>query len=142
MKSSQFVLQVQARRRPVDPGSRLVPMINIVFLLLIFFLVAGQIQARHGLDLRPPQADVMVEPPSKPARLMLDRNLNLFLDRESITLAGLREQVEMIRPAEGDSLILEIDRDVTAGDLDELLKVLRQAGIEAVRLTIQIRAGA
>ena len=140
MKAGILHLQAAQPRRPVDLGERLVPMINIIFLLLIFFLVAGHIQAQHGLDLEPPQAMFEPAPQTAPATLQLDRNLNLFLREEPIALDALRERADELRSETGEALVLEVDRDVSAHDLDVLLEVLREAQIDTVRLLIQARA--
>ena len=48
-------LQLQPHRSTVSDNN-LIPMINVVFLLLIFFMVAGIVRISDPLPLRPPES--------------------------------------------------------------------------------------
>ncbi len=66
------------RRRPASDDN-LIPLINIVFLLLIFFMVAGQMQRPMAADIRLPDIDSQ-----QPAQG--DIQLELTADRRSVRL--------------------------------------------------------
>lgn len=43
-------------RRKLDPEEHILPLINIVFLLLVFFMVAGRLSAGDPIQLTPPKS--------------------------------------------------------------------------------------
>lgn len=47
---------LMARRGTANPDDNLIPLINIVFLLLIFFMVAGQIAPQQDMTIDPPES--------------------------------------------------------------------------------------
>jgi biopolymer transport protein ExbD len=44
----------EAVHKKNDSDDNLIPLINVVFLMLIFFMVAGQIQKSDAIKLQPP----------------------------------------------------------------------------------------
>lgn len=113
----------------------MIPLINIVLLLLIFFLLAGRIDdARDRQEIRPPT--------SASEKSVLHPSVIVSLDIEDrLTLNGADVSFETVGPAlefalagDGRRVALKIDRDVTADTLDRLLDVVREQGIATVTL--------
>ncbi len=59
------------RRTRSTSDSRLIPMINVVFLLLIFFMIAGQISALNPGAVQLPLASSGLPPPAAELHLRL-----------------------------------------------------------------------
>jgi len=119
------------RPRRRDPGENVVPLINVVFLLLIFFMLAG--------TLRPPEANRLQlptttrshpDPPTPQSRpvLALDAAGRVFRDGQSLSPSEVRS----LRAPDG--LELRADRGVPAGILLPLLEALEEAGVERLEL--------
>ncbi len=125
----------------------LIPLINVVFLMLIFFMIAGQVS--------PPEA-LLVEPPTsrqgrltEPERILLlmDAQGRVALDGELIPSAQLNEQIAArlasLQAAQDDAdasslgITLKADAAVTQGQLRQLLEQLRALGVERLQLLSQ-----
>jgi len=128
----------------------LIPLINIVFLMLIFFMIAGQITPPEALRIKPPnsQQGRAIEP--ERILLLMDAEGRIALDDEILTLAAVRERLAarlaaVSATAEGRSpglgVTLKADAAVTQGQLRLLLDQLRALGIERLRLLTQQTAG-
>ncbi len=112
----------------------MIPLINIVFLLLIFFMVAGQIQPQDGSDIRPPvAADMEVNTPPV-VDVQINRQNEIQLDGVAMSLSDLQRALSGERYANAEQLLIKADRDVKAADLGVLLDGLRQSGIGSIRL--------
>mgnify|MGYP003637452940 FL=1 len=116
-------------RKSID--DQLVPLINIVFLLLIFFMVAGQITQRDAL-IEPPESLSRKPAPATPALLVLERDGALSIDGHSIEPRALAAALGAYRADGG--VTLAADRDVLASDLAPVLIAVRGAGFETVTL--------
>ena len=127
-------------RRQSDDG--IVPLINIVFLLLIFFLIAGTITPRADIPIDFPQT---AETPA--ARMPADAvyvSAGGFVSYRgaSVDLGGLAATVAAEFTATEDrSLAVVVDRSLPATDLSPILGALAGAGVTKVRL-ITRRGGA
>lgn len=121
-----------ARRRPPAGDDNLIPMINVVFLLLIFFMVASRIEAPVAEQLVPPDARSDALLPDRRLELQLDRTGRLSADGQALTLAQLSARLQGAGPEL--SLTLRADKALTAADLEPLLALLREAGLARVTL--------
>lgn len=102
------------KRQRADDEMDITPMIDMTFLLLIFFLVASRIDAAPGVDL--PQATYGVAVPVKDAVFItLDRGVE---DSSRVFLGdGLDEATEIKGrnlPAQESQIIAYVDRELSA----------------------------
>lgn len=126
-------------RKTSSSDDNLIPLINIVFLLLIFFMVAGQMKAPLAADIKLPSANTELTA-ERDIRLELSSSGELFADGQAIST----EQLPALLAGPGDTgirVLLLADRDTTAATLDPLLSVLRTAGIVNIRLLTEPTGG-
>ena len=116
-------------RKSID--DQLIPLINIVFLLLIFFMVAGQITQPEA-RVEPPESLSRKPAPDQPARLVLERSGALRIDGRKVEAETLARELETDPGSTG--ITLAADRDVLASDLAPVLRAVRAAGFETVTL--------
>jgi biopolymer transport protein ExbD len=127
--------------RQPDRQDRLIPLINIVFLLLAFMLIAGTMRAADTLDVEPPETAAVGTVDRESLMLYLDSSGNLALgkDRVAIDEAISRVKVQLARDPDGELHIMA-DRSVTAARILPLLRKCADAEIMSVRL-IAVRRG-
>ncbi len=116
-------------RKSID--DQLVPLINIVFLLLIFFMVAGQITQRDQ-RVEPPQSLSRKPAPETPALLVLGRDGMLRINGRAIAAPDLMPALATY--ADDTDITLAADREVLAADLAPILSALGGAGFDTVTL--------
>jgi biopolymer transport protein ExbD len=115
---------------PQDTEDHILPLINIVFLLLIFFMVAGALTTPQAVDVEPPEAAVEGEEPGRDERtLYITADGALSLGQESVELAGLAAAV-----GEREEILLRADAAVEGVRVVAVMRALREAGLERVRL--------
>ncbi|MCB1746532.1 MAG: biopolymer transporter ExbD [Gammaproteobacteria bacterium] len=119
-------------RRTRGSDAPLIPLINIVFLLLVFFMVAGQIAPTRDLGVEPPASQSRAPLPTAPLRLVLRRNGALSLDGHAVATANLA--MTLGAAPRGAPVALAADHDVRAGTLAPVLTALRAAGLAEVTL--------
>lgn len=111
----------------------MLPMINIVFLLLIFFMIAGVLQARDALHVTPVTT-------SKQGGSHVDNNRLLVSANGQLGMRGKRfaiDDIPTVLPAivsTTTSLQLKADAQLDAATLKRLLTALNSVGIKHVRL--------
>ena len=126
MNPHQTSLPFRHRRLADD---NMIPLINIVFLLLIFFMIAGQIRnASPALEL--PSGEQGQEPANTAMRLAVMPDGSLELNGETTDEAALLETLSASKPA----ITLFVDHRLQASDLDTVLGTLRRAGVASVTL--------
>ena len=114
-----------------NSDDNMIPMINIVFLLLVFFMIAGQIRASNDIQL--PKANLESPVVEKKINLQLHDDKSLFMNGQRISVINLRQALDVFI-AEELVVSLQADRRVKAVDLDRVLAVLRNKGVIKVTL--------
>ena len=109
-------------RLRTNSDDNMIPLINIVFLLLIFFMVAGQIKAMPDASLQLPESTLEQQPQASSQRLELSAEGEIRLNGEALTVEALSERLQQL-PA-GD-IALFADRRANAEQLTALLQPLR-----------------
>ncbi|WP_150303764.1 ExbD/TolR family protein [Pseudomonas saliphila] len=113
----------------------LIPLINIVFLLLIFFMVGGQIAQQQDPAISPPSSASRLA--LEPAKVELAMNSAgaLTLDGQPVDAAALAQRITSLAAEETDIRVaLRADRDATAADLDTVFTQLRDLGVNTITL--------
>ena len=83
------------------------PMLDIVFILLIFFIVTATFLQEEGIDMRPPPPSETPPQDANPVILVqiTDRNL-VFVNREQTTVDRVMAAVSRIRAEQPASAVL------------------------------------
>ncbi|MGB3622721.1 biopolymer transporter ExbD [Ketobacter sp. MCCC 1A13808] len=122
------------RHKARSMDEQLIPLINIVFLLLIFFMIAGQIRQSQNQHIVPPESK-SEKPLVRPQVLVeMDSDLKISLNGESVALDSLPESLSLLPDVQHQSVAVKADHTIHAQDIDELFNVLREQGITHITL--------
>lgn len=118
-----FASQRQHRR------PSLTPMIDVVFLLLVFFMLA----ARFGPDMAMPLATAGGEPAYEgPPRLVRLDGQSLSLNGIGMPLEQITRSLEALMSAPDDVILLQPSGDATLQAMIDTLDALKTAGFESI----------
>ncbi|ODN66181.1 MULTISPECIES: ExbD/TolR family protein [Methylophaga] len=128
-----------ARANQLDDN--MIPLINIVFLMLIFFMIAGQLTASELITIQPPTSQQQSPIEEHDAVLLVSATAVLALDDalvEANALAdSLQRKIADSKDPQTFKLLVKTDANVMATELTDLLKQVRAAGILKVSLATQ-----
>jgi biopolymer transport protein ExbD len=120
-------------RRSVDDA--MLPLINLVFLLMVFFLLVGALASPEVLQVEPPRAEALQPQDAGRHSLLIAADGRLGLDREVFTREALPARAAAwVRAHPGESLQVKADAAFEARALVGILRSLRAAGVADVRL--------
>jgi len=121
------------RREGASSDDRILPLVNIVFLLLIFFMVAGQLTRADPFEIAPPRSASEGAAPAGPAVVLVGADGRLALDGEVMARAALLEALRGRLGADG-RLRLKVDGRADAAGIVDLVAALEGAGARDIRL--------
>lgn len=128
-----------------EPEISLTSLIDVVFILIIFFVVTTRFDPRAALELRLPEASApaLVEP-EPPLELLVDAEGRYYLDGKEVLgrdLAALRRGLEAFSSADGDRpVVLRADARSTHQAVVTALDALGRSGFTRISIaTIQER---
>ncbi len=112
---------------------KIIPMINIIFLLLMFFLIAGNISELVDEDVVPPRSTTNTTFAAAGADWVLTRDGAIVLGGQAYDLPQLAGKLD----AAGSlpkRIILRADASAHSGALIPLMDLLRSHGVEKIAL--------
>ena len=116
----------------------MIPLINVVFLMLAFFMIAGQIAPSDAIRLNPPDSLSPRLQEAHAVTLLVTKNRALFLDgrpvREEQLTAEIRRLLAESAEPELLRVLVKADEDVPATGLRNILALLRAGGLLRVSL--------
>lgn len=122
-------------RRAHHSDEAILPLTNVVFLLLIFFMLAGRLTSPRPFDVDPPQSASEATAEYQGLEVQIAANGNLALDGDAVALDILAERVRERLQSEPDTpLRLKADGAGDATRVVAVMHVLRDAGAEKLRL--------
>ena len=102
-----------------------IPMINVIFLLLMYFMIAGNLQPDY--DVTPPFATQLAEPPPQIPTLSINKNGAMRFKNRPTDLENLKAQLSQ---ASGHEKIkIHADAKVDALMVSKVMKIAAEAGI-------------
>ena len=123
------------------PALNLTPMIDVVFLLIIFFMVATKFnEAEQKIALQVPKVAAAQEnTQAASARVVrVFRDGVIHLDKQKVTLEALKEQLKTIAEASANaSVSIRGDEGCSFQQVAEVLGACRAAGINKLNIAVR-----
>ena len=114
----------------------LTPMLDVVFIMLIFFIVTASFIKEAGLDVNRPDAPVTESQPEKANILVaIDANDDIWIDRRLIDPRAVRANIERLHAENPEgSVVIQPNRRSTNKVLVTVMDAARQAGVYSISL--------
>ena len=107
------------------------PLINVVFLLLIFFMVVGRLSAGDPFTVVPPKSVSQGPSTADEILVLIGRNGELALNGAVVDEATLLNRLDVLRPTD---VRLKTDNGVAALRVVALMDKMKAAGVGTVQL--------
>lgn len=116
-------------------GVNLTPMIDLVFILLIFFIVTSSFVKETGIDVSRPSAETATRKEASNILVALNKDGAIWIERRNVDLRTLRVHIERLHAENPAAQVIVIpDKAVVAERLVRVLDQVRLAGVERIAL--------
>lgn len=120
--------------RGANDDDRILPLINVVFLLLIFFMLAGHLAATDPFHIEPPVSASVTEPGEAGPVILVGTDGRIAFDGKTMDDAGLTAALAAPVEAGVTHFRLKADGGAAAVRLVEVMELLRAAGVRKVHV--------
>ena len=109
------------------------PLIDMVFILLIFFMVSSTFVKDMKLDLDRPGASSAAKASSKIVRVYLDKYADIYIDGQPVKLWAIQGKLrDMMRSSANKSVLVIADDTIAVEKLIEVVDQCRLSGAKDV----------
>ncbi len=123
------------KTREEEPTIGIAPLIDIVFLLLIFFMVTSHFDIASGVKISLPEIAqrMMNGEDNNKITLVIDQTAETYLEGEKISLKELRNKlIDLVDEKGALYLVLQADKDVSHGKVVEIMDLAKSVGVRSI----------
>lgn len=126
---------IHTKQETTAENVNLTPLIDMVFILLIFFLVTASFTKESGIDVDRPTAQTAVRQEQGSLIIAINKDGEIWIDNQMVDIRSLRAHVERLHAQnpEGTVIILA-DKSVRTGATIEVLDQVRLASVNNVAI--------
>ncbi|HWP23503.1 MAG TPA: biopolymer transporter ExbD [Candidatus Binatia bacterium] len=119
----------------------IIPMIDTIFFLLVFFMISTLSMTRYnGLPVNLPKAATGQQPASESAAVTIDAEGKITIDKEAVARDRIQETLRHRLAKNPDLLVLiNADERVEHGLVVEIMDAARQAGVAKMAIAVKPR---
>ena len=127
------------------------PLIDVVFLLLIFFMLATSFDERSAFKIDLPKSTAAkTKSTLKEVQVLVDKDRNVYVrytdnsgksQNEKLDLASFVSVVsERLNNSESKDVIISADKDIDYGFIVEIMSLLKESGASAINIDTAIKS--
>jgi biopolymer transport protein ExbD len=126
------------KRRRFQVQAPLTSLIDIVFLLLIYFLLTTNFMVEEGIKIKLPQARASAPQTEEVITVYVDREGRAYLHNEEVSLGKLFEGLrELLAKRENRLVVIRADRGVMLNKAVKAMDVAKAAGADRLCLATE-----
>jgi biopolymer transport protein ExbD len=117
----------------------LTPMLDVVFIMLIFFIVTASFVKEAGIDVSRPPAATAERKERGNILVAITANNQIWIDRRMVDPRVIRANIERLHAENPQgSVVIQADKDSKNGLLVQVMDAARLAGVDNVALAAEI----
>ena len=125
-------------RADEESDINLTPMLDVVFIMLIFFIVTATFIKQAGIDVLRPPAETAEQKPTVSVLVAISSNGDIWIDKKKVDSAAVRAHIERLHaenPKGG--LVIQADKGSKNEKLLAVLNAARAAGLTEVAISTE-----
>ena len=129
-------------RQDEEDQVNLTPMLDVVFIMLIFFIVTASFVKEAGIDISRPPAATAERKERGNILIAITENDQIWIDRRQVDPRALRANIERLHAENPQgSVVIQADKNSKNGLLVTVMDASRLAGVSRVSLAAEVIGG-
>ncbi|HEY5790261.1 MAG TPA: biopolymer transporter ExbD [Gammaproteobacteria bacterium] len=114
------------------------PMLDVVFIMLIFFIVTATFVKEAGIDVNRPDAATAVKQEKANILIAIDAQNRIWIDRREVDVRSVRPNIERLHAENPQgSVVIQADKESKTETLIQVMDASRSAGVFNVAIAAQ-----
>jgi biopolymer transport protein ExbD len=122
-----------------DNEVNLTPMLDVVFIMLIFFIVTASFVKEAGIDVNRPSAATAERKEKGNILVAISENNQIWIDRRQVDPRALRANIERMHAENPNgAVVIQADVESKNGLLVQVMDAARMAGVKSVSIAAEV----
>lgn len=131
-----------SRRRRVGASLSITPLIDVVLLLLIFFMISTTFVVQPGIPIQLPEAASAAGELQKQWVVAVSKKGDIYLNEVRVTIGNLRRQLEAaVGRGEAEVLVVKADKEAFHGRVVAVMDAAKLAGVKRLAIATTGKVG-
>lgn len=114
----------------------LTPMLDVVFIMLIFFIVTTSFVKEAGVSVNRPSAKTSEQKAEANILIAIKNNDEIWIDKRMVDVRAVRSNIERLKASNmNNSVVVQSDKDARTGTLVKVMDQIRMAGITNISVS-------
>ena len=123
-----------------DTAIDMTPMLDIVLIMLIFFIVTATFVKESSIDVTRPDAETAVKQSRVGILVAINEHNEVWINRRPVDLAAVRANIERLHAENPQGgAVIQADKQAQTGILVEIMDQVRLAGVGSISIAAEER---
>lgn len=134
MRHLNQMLQDQDEKEEID----MTPMLDVVFILLIFFIVTASFVKEAGIDVNRPEAATAVKKERANILVAISDKGDIWINKRKVDVRTVQANIERLKAENPQgTVVIQADKKATTETLIKVMDSARAAGVYDVSIAAQ-----
>jgi len=134
MRHLNQMLQDQDEKEEID----MTPMLDVVFILLIFFIVTASFVKEAGIDVNRPEAATAVKKERANILVAISDKGDVWINKRKVDIRSVQANIERLKAENPQgTVVIQADKKSTTDTLIKVMDSARAAGVYDVSIAAQ-----
>lgn len=116
----------------------LTPMLDVVFIMLIFFIVTASFIKEAGVEVNRPEATTWSEKKSASILIAVNDKNEIWIDKNRVDTRGVRQVIErLLAENPKGTVVIQSDSEAKIELIVEITNAAREAGVDNVAVSTE-----
>lgn len=115
------------------------PMIDIIFQLVIFFMISSVFNTAPGIDIDLPQGETAKTLEITPIVITITSTEDVYLNKDTVPITKLKVALKKYKDKKDDKtrqVVLKGDKEVSYGTFVEVMGIIRASGFDKINMIV------
>lgn len=124
------------QKKDEEVGVDLTPMLDVIFIMLIFFIVTTSFVKESGIDVNRPSAKTAKTKQKASILVAIKKSGEIWIQRRKVNIRAVRSNIERLyaESPEG-TVVIQADKNSQTGILIDVMDQIKLAGVESIAIS-------
>ena len=128
------------QRNTEESDIDITPMMDVVFIMLIFFIVTATFVKESGIDVTRPDAQTATKQNRVGILVAINEYNEIWINRREVDINAVRANIERLHAENPQGgAVIQADKNAQTGTLVEVMDQIRLAGVQAISIAEEER---
>lgn len=124
------------KKKEEESGIDLTPMLDVVFIMLIFFIVTTSFVKESGIDVNRPSAKTAKKKQQASILVAINQSGEIWIQRRRVDIRAVRANIERLHAETPEgTVVIQADKRSETGLLVDVMDQVRLAGVESIAVS-------